>query len=158
MELPLAARRLFGAPGEGAGAGDGDGAGGGGSARLDVASPDPYVLALLLEDGDRADLAWLCRQMPEGALAAWLERHGARRLSRRSLAFWAVVLERSDLLGVPAWPREAAPADLQGEPSGECRMSTLDMRRPAWPREAAPADLHPERLPELARRRELWPL
>jgi UDP-N-acetylmuramate: L-alanyl-gamma-D-glutamyl-meso-diaminopimelate ligase len=47
---------------------------------------------------------------------------------------------RGDLQGVPAWPREAAPADLQGEPSGECRMSTLDVRRPAWPREAAPAD------------------
>jgi type IV secretory pathway VirB10-like protein len=32
-------------------------------------------------------------------------------------------------------------SDLRGVPSGECRMSTLDVRRPAWPREAAPADL-----------------
>jgi hypothetical protein len=116
VELPLAARRLFGAPGDGEGAcgGGGGGDGQGGGARLDPASPDPCVLALLLEDGDRADLAWLCRQLPEGALAAWVERHGARRLSRRSLAFWAVVLEH--------------------------------------------ADLQPERLPELARRRALWPL
>jgi hypothetical protein len=114
VELPLAACRLFGAPGEGGAAGEGDGDGPGGSARLDPASPDPCVLARLLEDGDRADLAWLCRQMPDGALAAWVERHGARRLSRRSLAFWAVVLERGDL--------------------------------------------QPERLPELAHRRELWPL
>jgi UDP-N-acetylmuramate-alanine ligase len=60
---------------------------------------------------------------------------------------------RGDLQGVPAWPREAAPADLQGEPSGECRMSTLDVRRPApsdlpgvpaWPREAAPAEESPQ--------------
>jgi hypothetical protein len=106
LELPPAARRLFSAPG------DGDTAGGG--PRLDAASPDPYVLARLLEDGDRADLAWLCSRMPAGTLAAWLERHGSRRLSRRSLAFWAVVLDRRDL--------------------------------------------RPERLPELARRRELWPL
>jgi hypothetical protein len=81
---------------------------------LDAAAPDPYVMARLLEDGDREDLAWLCRQLPASALAAWVERHGARRLSRRSLSFWAVILDRPDLL--------------------------------------------PERLPALARRRELWPL
>jgi hypothetical protein len=39
------------------------------------------------------------------------------------LTLWWI---RSDLQGMPAWPREAAPADLQG--------------MPAWPREAAPAD------------------
>jgi len=65
---------------------------------LDASSPDPYVMARLLEDGDREDLAWLCRQLPASALAAWVERHGARRLSRRSLAFWAVTLDRPDLL------------------------------------------------------------
>lgn len=65
---------------------------------LDIASPDPHVVARLLEDGDREDLAWLCRQLPAGALAAWVERHGARRLSRRSLSFWAVTLDRPDLL------------------------------------------------------------
>jgi hypothetical protein len=32
-------------------------------------------------------------------------------------------------------------ADLQGEPSGERRMPILDVRRPAWPREAAPAGM-----------------
>jgi hypothetical protein len=65
---------------------------------LDAAAPDPYVMARLLEDGDREDLAWLCRQLPASALAAWVERHGARRLSRRSLSFWAVTLDRPDLL------------------------------------------------------------
>ena len=65
---------------------------------LDASSPDPYVMARLLEDGDREDLAWLCRQLPAAALAAWVERHGARRLSRRSLSFWAVTLDRPDLL------------------------------------------------------------
>jgi hypothetical protein len=107
VALPEAARRLFGSP-----------AGPGEAAQdvpvLDAASPDPHVMARLLEDGDREDLAWLCRRFPADALAAWVERHGARRLSRRSLAFWAVTLDRPDLL--------------------------------------------PERRPELARRRELWPL
>ncbi|HVR11624.1 MAG TPA: hypothetical protein VMW75_26505 [Thermoanaerobaculia bacterium] len=105
-DLPPAARRLFGEPGAAAAAGE--------MAALDAAAPDPYVLARLLEDGDRADLEWLCRRLPAGDLASWIERHGARRLSRRSLAFWALALERDDLL--------------------------------------------PERSPQLARRRELWPL
>src|ERR1700676_5435121 len=80
---------------------------------LDAPSPDPYVMARLLEDGDREDLAWLCRQLPASALAAWVERHGARRLSRRSLSFWAVTLDRPDLL------RERQPA--------------LQRRRELWP-------------------------
>ena len=104
-ELPPAARRLFGDPGTDAGPE---------VPPLDAAAPDPHVLGRLLEDGDRADLTWLGRQLSADELAGWIERHGARRLSRRSLAFWAVALDRPDLL--------------------------------------------PERLPELACRRELWPL
>ena len=50
------------------------------------------MIGRLLEDGDGADLAWLCETVPEGELAAWLERHGGRKLSRRSRAFWEVVL------------------------------------------------------------------
>jgi hypothetical protein len=110
VALPPAACRLFGDPGAAAGGA----ASGGEMPRLDPGAPDPYVLARLLEDGDRADLAWLCGRFSAADLAAWIERHGARRLSRRSLAFWAVTLGRADLL--------------------------------------------PERRPELARRRELWPL
>lgn len=105
VELPPAVRRLFGDPGSAAFRE---------APPFDAAAPDPYVLARLLEDGDRADLTWLCRQLQAGDLAGWIERHGARRLSRRSLAFWAAALDRPDL--------------------------------------------RPERLPELARRGELWPL
>jgi len=56
------------------------------------------VIARLLEDGDGADLAWLCEAVPEADLAAWLSRHSRRKLSRRSRAFWHTVL------GVPAAP------------------------------------------------------
>jgi hypothetical protein len=66
------------------------------------------VIGRLLEDGDGADLAWLCEAVPEEELAAWLTRHGGRQLSRRSRAFWEAVLatassppsESGDLL----WP------------------------------------------------------
>jgi hypothetical protein len=103
VALPEAARRLFGNPGDTSAAAlaptlDVPAPDATDAPVLDAASPDPYVMARLLEDGDREDLAWLCRQLPASALAAWVERHGARRLSRRSLAFWAVTLDRPDLL------------------------------------------------------------
>ena len=111
VALPEAARRLFGSAGERGAAARGAptldapvapaptlDAVSPAVPMLDAAAPDPYVMARLLEDGDREDLAWLCRQLPAGALAAWVERHCARRLSRRSLSFWAVTLDRPDLL------------------------------------------------------------
>ena len=63
------------------------------------------LISRLLEDGDAADLAWLLQTFPEADLAAWVERHGGRQLSRRSRAFWQVVL------GV-----EASPPDLRPQP------------------------------------------
>lgn len=66
------------------------------------------LLARLLEDGDSADLASLVAQTPEPALADWLARHGGRQLSRRSRAFWEVVLGREAGPAVPGaqelWP------------------------------------------------------
>jgi hypothetical protein len=50
------------------------------------------ALARLLEDGDRGDLAWLARVLDRAALADWVGRHGARRLSRRSRALWFAAL------------------------------------------------------------------
>jgi hypothetical protein len=66
------------------------------------------VIGRLLEDGDGADLAWLCEAVPEADLAAWLGRHGSRKLSRRSRAFWEAVLGRpagaSSEAGGELWP------------------------------------------------------
>jgi len=78
MTLPPAARRLF--PGYPADA-------------LDLADPAsaPFVVGRLLEDGDRADLAWLFAMLPEAEVAAWLAGRGDRQLSRRSRAFWKLV-------------------------------------------------------------------
>jgi hypothetical protein len=66
------------------------------------------LLARLLEDGDSADLAALAAQVSEPVLADWLARHGGRQLSRRSRAFWEVVLGREAGPSVPGagelWP------------------------------------------------------
>jgi hypothetical protein len=76
LSLPEGARRLF-APWE--------------EADLTPERAPSLLIARLLEDGDAADLAWLLETFPEPEIAAWLARHG-RLLSRRSRAFWGVVL------------------------------------------------------------------
>jgi hypothetical protein len=78
--IPEAALRLF--PGYAA-------------ADLDPEGAATLVISRLLEDGDAADLAWLTGVFPEPALGDWLARHGGRLLSRRSRAFWEVVLGRA---------------------------------------------------------------
>jgi len=66
------------------------------------------LIPRLLEDGDAADLAWLSGAYGEERLAAWIAARGGRQLSRRSRAFWAVVLDAS-----PSEPPPArAAADL----------------------------------------------
>jgi hypothetical protein len=76
---------------------------------LDLADPAGRALAIrtLLEDGDRADLAWLARRIPRPEVEAWFDRHGARRLSRRSRAFWAAGFGRApeaSALARALWP------------------------------------------------------
>ena len=90
MSLPAGARRLF------AGYDEED---------LVPESASSLLLARLLEDGDAADLAWLTATFPEPEIAAWLARHGGRQLSRRSRAFWQVVL---GVEAIPARPEAEA--------------------------------------------------
>ncbi len=61
-------------------------------ADLDLTSAAPFVVERLLEDGDGADLAWLFAALSEARVSAWLAERGDRRLSRRSRAFWSLVL------------------------------------------------------------------
>jgi len=58
-------------------------------------SAAPFVIAKLLEEGDSRDLRWLIGMCPENELGDWLDRHGARQLSRRSRSFWKVILDRA---------------------------------------------------------------
>jgi hypothetical protein len=93
MTLPPGARRLFS-----------------GYDETDLAPErgGSLLIARLFEDGDSRDLAWLLGVMPEPALADWLGRHGGRQLSRRSRAFWEVVLGRKAGPAAPGaselWP------------------------------------------------------
>jgi len=64
------------------------------------------VVERLLEEGDRADLAWLAAAVPAAEIEAWFGRHAARRLTRRSRALWAAALGR------PCPPTPAAAAAL----------------------------------------------
>jgi hypothetical protein len=78
-------------------------------------APDPAtsegrgaLLGRLLEDGDREDLAALTATVGRDAIAAWVARHGRRRLSRRSRAFWTAVFGLDAPAADPAaealWP------------------------------------------------------
>jgi hypothetical protein len=86
LSLPRGARRLFSAYDE---------------ADLTSERSGSLLIARLLEDGDAADLGWLFRTFSEPAVAEWLARLGGRQLSRRSRAFWEVVL---GVEAVPAGP------------------------------------------------------
>ena len=46
----------------------------------------------LLEDGDSADLRWLVAEIGRSEIAEWFAVQGGRKLSRRSRAFWTLVL------------------------------------------------------------------
>jgi len=58
------------------------------------------LIERILEDGNGDDLRWLTSEITETDIAAWVSRTAPRKLSRRSRAYWTLVL------GVPA----AAPA------------------------------------------------
>ena len=79
-----------------------------GEADLAAAGARGAALARLLEDGDREDRAWLAGELGRPVLAAWVARHGARRLSRRSRALWFVALGLGEAPRNPAaealWP------------------------------------------------------
>jgi len=61
---------------------------------LDSAAGRAAAVRRLLEDGDRADLAWLGERFERAELVRWFDAHAGRQLSRRSRAFWAAVLAR----------------------------------------------------------------
>ena len=92
--LPAATRRLFAPWDEAA-----------------VLAPEGETLLIgrLLEDGDRRDLRWLVARVGEAGLTRWFARRARRQLSRRSRAFWALLLDRpvaegDEVSGGALWP------------------------------------------------------
>ncbi len=60
---------------------------------LATAAPD-FLMIRIMEEGDRTDLRWLTQCFPEAEIARCFDRLGLRQLSRRSRAFWRLVLDR----------------------------------------------------------------
>ncbi len=50
------------------------------------------VIAQILEEGDRADLAWLAATIGREAIAAFVRERGGRKLSARNRRFWSRAL------------------------------------------------------------------
>ena len=50
------------------------------------------VIAQILEEGDRADLAWLAATIGREGIAAFVREHGGRKLSARNRRFWSRAL------------------------------------------------------------------
>lgn len=60
-------------------------------ADLSVDRHRDFILARLLESGDRDAVAWALRAYPRDAVVAFLKGRGAELLSRRAWIFWAAV-------------------------------------------------------------------
>jgi hypothetical protein len=57
-----------------------------------------FLIGRIFEEGDTEDLRWLTANICEEDLSVWLQRYGCRQLSKRSLAFWAIVLGDGEVL------------------------------------------------------------
>jgi hypothetical protein len=75
-----------------------------GADEVELDSHRAFLIGRLFEEGDSRDLQWLTDNVPEQELSCWLRSHGGRRLSRRSLAFWATLLH--DLVALDSRPSE----------------------------------------------------
>ncbi|MEM7049472.1 MAG: hypothetical protein AAF604_07430 [Acidobacteriota bacterium] len=79
--------------------------------RADLDLADPWVVGRLLEEGDGRDLQALLQRLGPNGLAGWWHDHRGRGLSRRSKAFWRLLLEApeadetaGDAAGEELWP------------------------------------------------------
>lgn len=50
------------------------------------------LIARLLEEGDRSELAWLAGEVGRAEIGAFVREHGGRKLSARSRRFWSRAL------------------------------------------------------------------
>ena len=50
------------------------------------------VLARVLEEGDRSELAWLAGEVSRQEITDFVRNHGGRKLSSRSRRFWSRAL------------------------------------------------------------------
>ncbi len=75
---------------------------------LDAERDAELVIERTLAWGNREELRWLFAQYGRARVADWVRRVGSRRLPRRQLPFWQLVLDITDSQIVPSprgiWP------------------------------------------------------
>jgi len=69
-----------------------------GDGELEFHEHKAFLVGRLFEEGDTRDLRWLNENVTERELSVWLRTYGARRLSKRSLGFWATLLREDEAL------------------------------------------------------------
>ena len=73
-------------------------------ADLSVDRHQEFILARLLECGDRNAIAWAFRTYPQERVATFLKGRGTALLSRRAWGFWALLLRiESGARGKASW-------------------------------------------------------
>ena len=73
---------------------------------MDLEHHAGVVIERVLERGSWEQVRWLFATYGEERVAAWVQRHGFRLLSKRSFALWRLALDVEDYVA-PDWAIEA---------------------------------------------------
>ena len=77
---------------------------------IDLTTHRGVIVERLLERGSWEQVHWLFDTYGEEIVADWVQRHGFRLLSKRSFAFWRLVLKITDFQA-PDWAIRARDAE-----------------------------------------------
>jgi hypothetical protein len=69
---------------------------------IDLELHKGVIIERILERGTWEQLRWLFATYGEAGVAAWVQQHGFRLLSKRSFALWRLVLDVTDY-EAPEW-------------------------------------------------------
>ena len=73
---------------------------------MDLERHSGVIIERVLERGTWEQTRWLFATYGEECVAAWVQRHGFRLLSKRSFALWRLALGITDYVA-PVWAMEA---------------------------------------------------
>lgn len=73
---------------------------------MKLESHSSVIIERILERGSWEQVRWLFSTYGEPRVTNWVRAHGFRLLSKRSFAFWRLVLDINEI-HVPNWVREA---------------------------------------------------
>lgn len=77
---------------------------------IDLKTHRGVIIERILERGSWEQIRWLFRRYGEERVASWVQQHGFRLLSKRSFAFWRLVLKITDFQA-PDWAIQAREAE-----------------------------------------------